>query len=159
MSLISEISILLAITVTCFAAPDPWRPKQADLDAALVYAEAQWGSHADVFSIRFGDLSGCVALGEGHGSGKPCAGWSDIRWNQRAITISESIEWTPAYLRAVVTHEYGHILRGSQTHSLDVSSIMYWIVYKNGHQKVTEQDRLEMLELVKRERPTILSGR
>ena len=134
-------------------------PTQADLDAALVYAEQQWGVHVDVKSIAFGDLSFCNVMGEHIPHGLVCMGWANIQWDNKTITISDSraIYWTPKYLLAVVTHEYGHLVRGDQVHSLDPVSIMYWQVMRNGNQYVTDQDRRELTDTGIR--PTILLGK
>ncbi len=58
------------------------------------------------------------------------------------IHINSNCPWTPAWLRQVVLHEYGHVLLGGDWHSRNKSSIMFYVVeQKPGKQTITPEDR------------------
>lgn len=56
------------------------------------------------------------------------------------IRINSNCRWPTKRLENVVTHEYGHLLLGSEYHSLDKHSIMFKFVGDGSEQSVTKKD-------------------
>lgn len=56
------------------------------------------------------------------------------------IRINSNCQWSQRFLNQVMSHEYGHVLRGAGYHSKDKKSIMYKITMPSG-QSVMQADR------------------
>ena len=132
----------------CFASKHPkspfyqCEPVRISLDAYLTTAQADWNHYTTVRSIAWSDdLGDCKSTTER-------SGWSDIV--ERRIYLNSNCQWTPDLARAVVLHEYGHMLMG-QAHSLDPASIMFWQV--NVRQRITRADRERLTEALMRAVP------
>jgi hypothetical protein len=132
--------LLVAILVA-----GPFAITQTTLDADLVAAQTAWGEQTEISGISAKPMNGCKALADR-------AGWADLV--MRTITINSECRWDPEGLRIAVEHEVGHLLLGSNVHSLDPKSVMYWQLARG--QTITPEDREWLRSVHARVRPTIL---
>lgn len=108
---------------------------QAELEANLAQARAQWGINDPSVTIRFERLNGCHT----HFS-RVFVAWSDFK--TRAILINSACNWDRNGLLSVtVLHEYGHMLTGPQ-HSDNKHSVMYFM--PSADQIITPEDRTKL---------------
>ena len=131
------LAVLLFVT--------PFQPTQPLLDADLARAETAWGEQTEVLSIELKPMNACRGLADR-------AGWADLV--MRTITINSECHWDEPGLLIAVEHEYGHMLLGSNVHSLDPHSVMYWQLARG--QTITPDDRAWLQSVHERIRPTIL---
>ena len=132
--IIMKPSTLLLLAAMSATAATSTPPDQNELTALMQEAAAAWGTAQPIRAIiQLAPLGKCSSFARHQ------VGWTEFATN--TITVNSNCEWTDkALLRAVVTHELGHVLLGTPEHSADKKSVMYFTVRKSG-QSITEADK------------------
>jgi hypothetical protein len=126
-------------------------PTALALNSALAAAREAWGqSIAEPVEFRFDPLNSC-AMRASHQIAvtQILDTWTTLTVEGEApvtthqfryiIRLNANCNWNKLDLSATITHEYGHILIGTDYHSQDKHSIMNWLV--GGAQTITDADR------------------
>jgi hypothetical protein len=142
------------------AADAPGQVTQQDLQGAFEDAQRAWGVKIpDLVKIEFVPLNNCSLGGivprtphvsevqrydmmqTEPGIRRDFASREHSVAHYWVIRINSSCDWRHLDLDGSMQHEVGHILIGTDFHSKDRNSVMYWVVRGDRKQRITPEDR------------------
>lgn len=126
----ASIAVVLLSAWPAGAAQKPNVLSPEYLASALLQASQQWNL-TEVPDIR------PVVVGGTQPDCRRELAWSDMA--TRTITLNAICKWDESTVMSVLVHEVGHLILGIG-HSLDKESIMYFRVWGDGRQIITEED-------------------